>query len=49
MPQLDTNLLEQLPDWYAQILDYQELCLAEQPSFDAVADEIIAVADNFFF
>ena len=49
MPQLDTSLLEQLPDWYAQILDYQELCLAEQPSFDAVADEIIAVADNFFF
>lgn len=49
MPQLDTSLLEQLPDWYAQILDYQELCLAEQPSFDAVADEIVAVADNFFF
>lgn len=49
MPRLDTSLLEQLPDWYAQILDYQELCLAEQPSFDAVADEIIVVADNFFF
>lgn len=49
MPQLDTSLLEQLPDWYAQILDYQELCLTEQPSFDAVADEIVAVADNFFF
>ena len=49
MPQLDTSLLEQLPDWYAQILDYQELCLAEQPSSAAVADEIIAVADNFFF
>lgn len=49
MPRLDTNLLEQLPTWYADILDYQELCLAEQPSFDAVADEIIAVADNFFF
>lgn len=49
MPQLDTSLLEQLPDWYAQILDYQALMDAEQPSFDALADEIIGVADNFFF
>ena len=49
MPQLDTSLIAQLPDWYAQILDYQALMNAEQPSFDALADEIIAVADNFFF
>lgn len=49
MPQLDTSLIAQLPDWYAQILDYQALMEAEQPSFDALADEIIAVADNFFF
>lgn len=49
MPQLDTSLLEQLPDWYAQILDYQALMDAEQPPFDALADEIIGVADNFFF
>ena len=49
MPQLDTSLLEQLPDWYSQILDYQALMDAEQPAFDALADEIIGVADNFFF
>lgn len=49
MPQLDTSLIEQLPEWYAQILDYQALMSAEQPSIDALADEIIAVADNFFF
>lgn len=46
---IDTELIDQLPYWYRQILDYQELCLAGQPTFDAVADEIIAVADNFFF
>lgn len=46
---IDTELIEQLPYWYRQILDYQELCLAGQPTFDDVADEIIAVADNFFF
>ena len=41
--------MDQLPDWFAQILDFQEVMNAEQPSFDALADEIIAVADNFFF
>lgn len=41
--------MEQLPEWFGKILDFQEVINAEQPSFDAVADEIIAVADNFFF
>lgn len=49
MYELDTNLMEQLPEWFGKILDFQEVINAEQPSFDAVADEIIAVADNFFF
>lgn len=49
MYELDTSLMNHLPDWFAQILDFQEVMNAEQPSFDALADEIIAVADNFFF
>lgn len=49
MYKLDTSLIDQLPDWFQQIPDFVELINAEQPSFDAVADEIIAVADNFFF
>lgn len=49
MYELDTSLIDQLPDWFQQIPDFVELINAEQPSFDAVADEIIAVADNFFF
>lgn len=46
---LDANLLALLPPWYREVLDYQQLCGAEQKQFDALAMEINAVADNFFF
>lgn len=46
---LDVDLLEQLPLWYRDILDYQEICTTEQEEFDLLAAEIRAVADNFFF
>ena len=45
---LDVNLLEQLPPWYRKVLDYQEICQTEQAAFDALALEIVCVADNFF-
>lgn len=45
----DTDLLSSLPDWYKAIVDYQELCLTEGRQFEALAREINAVADNFFF
>lgn len=45
----DTDLLSLLPPWYREILDYQEICLTEQAQFEALAKEITAVADNFFF
>lgn len=46
---LNTNLLALLPEWYRDVLDYQQICGAEQQQFDALAQEIAAVADNFFF
>ena len=46
---LDTDLLAQLPPWYREILDYQGICRTEKAQFDALAAEINAVADNFFF
>lgn len=46
---LDTQLLPLLPPWYREILDYQEICQTEQEQFEALAEEITAVADNFFF
>ena len=47
--ELDTDMLGLLPPWYREILDYQELCQTEKAQFDALAAEISAVADNFFF
>lgn len=49
MPEFDTNLLELLPPWYRNILDYQEICQTEQEQFEALAEAIVSVADNFFF
>ena len=47
--ELDTDLLALLPPWYREVLDYQQICLTEQQQFEGLADEIIGVADNFFF
>lgn len=47
--QFDTDLLALLPPWYSQILDYQQICNTESQQFEALASEIVAVADNFFF
>lgn len=47
--ELDTNLCQQLPPWYRDVLDYQQICQTETAQFEALADEIIGVADNFFF
>ena len=42
-------MLELLPPWYREVLDYQQICQTEQQFFEALAQEINAVADNFFF
>lgn len=47
--ELDSDLLELLPPWYREILDYQQICQTEQGQFEALADEVVGVADNFFF
>ena len=47
--ELDTDLLALLPPWYREVLDYQQICLTEQQQFEGLADEIIGVADSFFF
>ena len=47
--ELDADLLALLPPWYREVLDYQELCRTETAQFETLADEIIGVADNFFF
>lgn len=47
-PDLNIDLLSLLPPWYREILDYQEICKTEQEEIDALANEIVAVGDNFY-
>ena len=47
--ELDTELCKQLPPWYREVLDYQQICQTETAQFEALAAEITGVADNFFF
>lgn len=47
--ELDTQLCQQLPPWYREVLDYQQICQTETAQFEAMAQEITGVADNFFF
>lgn len=42
-------MLELLPPWYREILDYQQICQTEQQLLEALAEEITAIAENFFF
>ena len=42
-------MLELLPPWYREILDYQQICQTEQQLLEALAQEITAIAENFFF
>ncbi len=47
--ELDTQLCQQLPPWYREVLDYQQMCQTETAQFEAVEKEILGVAENFFF
>lgn len=47
--QLDTELCKLLPPWYREVLDYQEICQTETAQFESLADEVVGVADNFYF
>lgn len=42
-------MLELLPPWYREILDYQQICQTEQQLLESLAQEITAIAENFFF
>ena len=47
--ELDYDMLSLLPPWYREVLDYQQICQTEQEQMQTLAQEIGAVADNFFF
>ena len=47
--ELDAELCKQLPPWYREVLDYQQICQTETAQFEALAQEITGIAENFFF
>lgn len=42
------DLLSLLPPWYREVLDYQAICMAEQPTFEEYQAAMRQVLDNFF-
>lgn len=44
----NTNLLDLLPPWYAEVADYQAICNAEQPVFEQIQADMMQVLNNFF-
>lgn len=44
----DTDLLSLLPPWYAEILDYQQICQTETAELVQAATAIQTISDNFF-
>lgn len=46
--ELDYLPCEQLPPWYREVLDYQQMCNTIGAQFALLAEEINRVADNFF-
>lgn len=49
MNELETNLIDYLPKWFRDVLEFQALCETESQQFEALAEAMSAVADNFFF
>lgn len=49
MWRLNSDLIQYLPDWFRNILDYQQICKSESDKFELLAEEMNEIADNFFF
>lgn len=49
MWQVNTQIADYVPTWFQGIRDMQALCTTETEQFEALAQEMYAVADNFFF
>lgn len=49
MWQLNSDIIRYLPNWFRKILEYQEICNTESEKLKILAEEINAVADNYFF
>lgn len=46
---METDLIEYLPRWFRDVLEFQALCQTETEQLEGLAEAMGAVADNFFF
>ena len=49
MYNFDTDLLQFLPGWYKQVIDFQALCDVENTQIETAANSINSVFNNLFF
>lgn len=49
MWQLNSNIIDYLPTWFRDVVELQAICNSESEQFEILAQQINAVADNFFF
>ncbi len=49
MWEVNSDIIDYLPDWFKRIADFGEICATETEQFEALAEAIHGVADNFFF
>ena len=49
MWQLNTEIIKYLPDWFKQIIEYEELCKSEKSQFEDLLKALNTVSGNFFF
>lgn len=49
MYEFDPSVCKQIPTWFQDILEYQELCQTETEQFTAFLNSMQAVTSNFFF
>lgn len=49
MWQLNSNIIDYLPTWFRDVVELEAVCNSESEQFEILAQQINAVADNFFF
>ncbi len=49
MWRLNYHLIDYLPTWFRDIVEFQAICETESEQYEALAETINSIADNFFF
>lgn len=49
MWQVNTQLIDYLPTWFKEIVEFQQICETEEQQLEALSLALYTIADNFFF